>query len=60
VNAPLNAEILVVPADDDQLPLIVATEGVLRYVWQSRYGPILIEVRDAQTFVNGERVEPAR
>ena len=36
------------------LPL--ATEGVQRYVWQSAFGPMLIEVRDGAAFVNGQRV----
>lgn len=32
------------------------TEGVQRYVWQSAFGPMLIEVRDGAAFVNGKRV----
>jgi hypothetical protein len=40
-----------------QLPL--ATEGIQRYVWESKYGPILIEVADGFAYVNGQRVEPA-
>lgn len=39
------------------LPL--ATDGVLRCVWEGRYGAMLIEVVDGVAFVNGERVEPA-
>jgi hypothetical protein len=39
------------------LPL--AAEGVLRYVWESRFGPMLIEVRDGRAFVNGQVVELA-
>ncbi len=39
------------------LPL--ATEGVLRYVWESKFGPILIEVVGGAIFVNGMAVEPA-
>ena len=56
MNAPLLPEILVgaQPADQPGLPL--AAEGVQRYVWQSAFGPILIEVRDGAAFVNGERV----
>ena len=40
----------------DALPL--ETEGVLRYVWESRYGPMLIEVVDGVAYVNGQRVDP--
>lgn len=36
-----------------------STEGVLRYVWESKFGLMLIEVMDGKTFVNGELVEPA-
>jgi hypothetical protein len=39
------------------LPL--ATEGVLRYVWESKFGPMLIEVIAGEVFVNGIAVEPA-
>jgi hypothetical protein len=42
---------------EPELPL--SAEGVLRYVWHSRYGDILIEVRDRKTFVNGRRVDEA-
>lgn len=30
-----------------------------RYVWDSAFGQMLIEVRDGDVFVNGVRVEPA-
>jgi hypothetical protein len=45
-------------ADQTQAALPLATEGVLRWVWESKYGPILIEVIDDRVFVNGELVEP--
>jgi hypothetical protein len=32
---------------------------VQRIVWESRYGPILIELVGDAVLVNGERVEPA-
>jgi hypothetical protein len=56
MNAPLLPEVLTgaQPADQPSLPL--ATEGVQRYVWQSAFGPILIEARDGVAFVNGQRV----
>ena len=40
----------------DQSILDLASEGVQRYVWQSAYGAMLIEVRDGIAFVNGARV----
>jgi hypothetical protein len=33
-----------------------ASEGVLRCVWHSAFGAMLIEVRNGVTFVNGARV----
>lgn len=44
---------------DPQLQLTLASDGVQCHVWESRYGPMLIEVKDGQIFVNGQRVEPA-
>jgi hypothetical protein len=40
-------------------PLPLASAGVLRQVWESRFGPILIEVIGDQAFVNGALVERA-
>ena len=45
--------------DDPQSRLPLATEDVLRYVWESRFGSMLIEVVRGRIFVNGELVEPA-
>jgi hypothetical protein len=58
LNAPLLPEVLlgVDPPQEPQLPL--ATEGVQRYVWESRFGAMLIEVRHGCAYVNGQRVEP--
>ena len=33
--------------------------GEWRVVWASRFGTVLIEVRNGVIFVNGQRVEPA-
>jgi hypothetical protein len=33
--------------------------GVQRIVWESRYGPILIEIVGDRVLVNGQPVEPA-
>ena len=58
MNARLNHEVFVRPAPASQIDLPLAAEGVLRYVWESRFGPMLIEVKDGQSYVNGEVVEP--
>jgi hypothetical protein len=56
MNAPLLPEVLLGPCRDDEPALPLATEGVQRYVWESAFGPMLIEVRDGAAFVNGQRV----
>jgi len=56
MNAPLLPEVLMGPQPADQPSLALETEGVQRYVWQSAFGPMLIEVRDGAAFVNGKRV----
>jgi hypothetical protein len=56
MNAPLLPEVLMGAQPVDQPALPLAAEGVQRYVWQSAYGPMLIEVRDGAAFVNGKRV----
>lgn len=56
MNAPLLPEVLMGVQPSDQPPLPLASEGVQRYVWQSAFGPMLIEVRDGAAFVNGKRV----
>jgi len=43
------------PSPQADLPLCVG--GVLRYVWESRFGPGLIEVEGDRVFVNGALVE---
>ena len=58
MNAPLLPEILRREATP-QVDLPLATEGVQRYVWGSKFGEMLIEVVDGVVMVNGERVEPA-
>ena len=52
-------EVLLRPAPADQAALPLSTEDVLRYVWESRWGEMLIEVSDSVAYVNGQRVEPA-
>ena len=59
-SAPMNGQLLPEillgqhPMDQPTLPL--STEGVQRYVWESAFGPMLIEVQDGAAFVNGQRV----
>lgn len=58
MNAPLLPEVLLQLRDDPQTRLELATEGVLRYVWESRWGPVLVEVReDGAAYVNGDAVQ---
>ena len=54
----LRPEVLLRPDGDHPVALPLASEGALRYVWESRYGTILIEVSGTDVFVNGQRVEP--
>ena len=43
----------------DQVELPLAAEGGLRYVWDSRFGTMLIEVKEGRAYVNGQAVESA-
>ncbi len=47
------------PLAAGQAELPLSTEGVVRYVWHSRFGAILIEAREGIAYVNGEQVQPA-
>jgi hypothetical protein len=58
MNAMLQPEVLLRPDGDDRAALPLVSEGALRYVWESRYGTIRIEVLGTDVFVNGQRVEP--
>lgn len=55
-NLPLLAEVQLGAQPADQPNLELASEGVQRYVWNSAFGAMLIEVRDGAAFVNGARV----
>ncbi len=59
MNAPLLPEVLRRLDETPQADLPLATEGVLRYVWENRFGQMLIEVADGVVYVNGDRVEPS-
>jgi hypothetical protein len=58
MNAPLLPEVLRLREASPQETLPLATEGVQRYSWESRFGSMLIEVVDGVAYVNGGRVEP--
>ena len=59
MNAPLPAEVLARRGSSSQAHLPLATEGVLRYVWEGKYGSMLIEVRGGRAYVNGQVVDAA-
>lgn len=50
-------QILLRPDVPAQADLDLATDGVLRYVWRSDFGEMLIEVVDGVAYVNGECVK---
>ena len=54
MNAPLLPDVLMPPPAVD--PRASAAESLPPTVWQSAFGPILIEVRDGAAYVNGKRV----
>jgi hypothetical protein len=57
MNVPLLPEVLRLRDDSPQDLLPLATEGVQRYVWEGRFGSMLIEVVDGVALVNGKRVD---
>jgi hypothetical protein len=59
LNAPAPPEVLAKPDVGLQAEPPAAAEGALRYVWESRFGPMLIEVRAGRAYVNGQPVEPS-
>ena len=59
VNSALHPEVIRRLEETPQAELPLATEGALRYLWESRFGAMLIEVEDGVIRVNGARVEPA-
>lgn len=59
MNAPLLPQVLLRQDRSPQGDLDLATEGVLRYVWASEWGDMLIEARDGVAYVNGQRVDAA-
>ena len=55
----LFSEVHVGHTRSDQVELPLAAEGVLRYVWDGRFGSMLIEVKEGRAYVNGQAVESA-
>jgi hypothetical protein len=60
MNTALHPEVIRRLEATPQTELPLATEGTLRYVWESRFGTMLIEVADGTVKVNGQAVEPAQ
>jgi len=58
MNAAVMPEVLLRGAVDAQPELPLASAGVQRYLWEGRYGAILVEVEGDEIRVNGERVQP--
>jgi hypothetical protein len=59
MNALLRPELLSLAATAAHSEPLPVAAGDQRSVWDSRYGSIVIEVRNGQVFVNGTWVEPA-
>ncbi len=59
MNALLHPDVFIRAEPAPQLDLPLAADGVQRHVWESRFGTMLIEVRQGQIFVNGGLVTPA-
>ena len=57
---PPRSEVVVGPADPAQPELPLASAGVQRWLWNGKFGPMLIEVVGERVFVNGQSVEPHR
>lgn len=58
--APLLSEVIVRREDSPQGDLPLASDGVLRFVWEGRFGTMLIEAKNGKTYVNGQVVEQAQ
>ena len=54
MNAPLLPKVLMPPPAVE--PRASTAEDVPPTIWQSTFGPILIEVRNGAAYVNGKRV----
>ncbi len=56
--APLREEVLKLREASPQASLPLAAEGVQRFVWEHRFGSMLIEVDGDEVRVNGAVVQP--
>ena len=56
--APLRDEVLTLREASPQASLPLAAEGVQRFVWEHRFGSMLIEVDGDEVRVNGDVVQP--
>jgi hypothetical protein len=57
-GASLAIDVVVGQSDNAQPSLPLASDGVSRWVWQSKFGAILIEVDGPDVFINGQCVVP--
>ena len=59
-RAPLSPipDVMLAPLETVEPSLPLASDGIRRWVWHSRYGAMLIEVIGDQVYVNQQRVEP--
>lgn len=53
----VSPEVVLRAEPDGQVELPLAAQGVARWLWEGRYGAILVEVIDGDVFVNGDKVE---
>jgi hypothetical protein len=60
MNIPLLPEVLLGQDTFAEPEMPLATEGVQRYVWHSRFEAMLLEIKDGVAYVNGQAVEPMR
>ncbi|MDO9094534.1 MAG: hypothetical protein Q8R98_24150 [Rubrivivax sp.] len=51
-------DVMLAPLETVEPSLPLASDGVRRWVWHSRYGAMLIEVIGDEVYVNQQRVEP--
>lgn len=59
MNAPVLTEVGTHWQPSNQAELPLAAEGVLRYLWESKFSSMLIEVKDGCVYVNGDQVLPS-
>jgi hypothetical protein len=57
-EASFRPDVLLSPGEQLEPSLPLGSDGVLRWVWHSRFGEMLIEVAGEQVFVNGQPVAP--